>query len=284
MSEHGWAAGLRNLSRDGDTFTAQPGESDFGRLFGGLVLANGLAAAAETVAAEMLPQSLHGYFISAGQPGIPIQLDVARLRDGRAFANRRVTASQDGKVILEMLASFHVEEHGEDWHPPAPPRAAPDDAQPVVRPPEMQGVFEMRTVSEATMFAGPPYWIRVVEPVADDPITEACVLTYLSDMGLMAAARPSDMTVRPEMMEMSPEEQRPLMRNAASLDHAVWFHRPTRADGWLFYDLHALINSGGRSTVRGELYTSDGKLVLSLAQELLIRPIDNPPTPWPPTP
>jgi acyl-CoA thioesterase II len=271
MSERGWAAGLRNLSRDGDTFTAQPGESDFGRLFGGLVLANGLAAAAETVAAEMLPQSLHGYFISAGQPGIPIQLDVARLRDGRAFANRRVTASQDGKVILEMLVSFHVEEQGEDWHPPAPPRAQPDDAQPVVRPPEMQGVFEMRTMSEATMFAGPPYWIRVVEPVADDPITQACVLTYLSDMGLMAAARPRDMTVRPEMMEMSPEEQRPLMRNAASLDHAVWFHRPYDPNAWHRYEANKLNSNDATGLVQGALYDADGVLVATTAQEALWR-------------
>lgn len=271
MSELGWAAGLRDLSRDGDTFVAQPGASDFGRLFGGLVLANGLAAAAETVSDDMLPQSLHGYFISAGQPGVPIQLDVARLRDGRAFANRRVTASQDGKVILEMLTSFHVAEAGEDWHPPAPQRPDPDAAQLVSRVPEMSGIFEMRTMSEATMFAGPPYWIRVVERVDDDPITRACVLTYLSDMGLMAAARPSDMTVRAEMLEMSPEERRPLMRNAASLDHAVWFHRPFDPNAWHRYEADKLNSNDATGLVHGALYDVDGVLVATTAQEALWR-------------
>src|SRR5947199_2432679 len=102
MSERNWAAGLRDLSRNGDAFVAQPSESDFGRLFGGLVLANGLAAAAETVAAGFRPQSLHGYFIRAGQPGVPMHLEVARLRDVRAFCNRRVSVTQEAKVILEM--------------------------------------------------------------------------------------------------------------------------------------------------------------------------------------
>jgi acyl-CoA thioesterase II len=135
----------------------------------------------------------------------------------------------------------------------------------------MSGVFEMRTMSEATMFAGPPYWIRVVERVDDDPITQACVLTYLSDMGLMAAARPSDMTVRAEMLDMSPEEQRPLMRNAASLDHAVWFHRPFDPNAWHRYEATKLNSNDATGLVHGALYDTDGTLVATTAQEALWR-------------
>ncbi|HUR78961.1 MAG TPA: acyl-CoA thioesterase domain-containing protein [Acidimicrobiales bacterium] len=268
MTDLSWAAALRDLAANGDSFVAQPIESEFGRLFGGLVLAYGLAAAAATVDATKLPQSLHGYFVRGGQPGVAIDLDVNRLRDGRAFSTRRVTASQGGAVILEMLASFHVAEAGEDWHPPAPPRPGPHDSVPVPRMPEMSEHFEMRMIGEATMFSGPPYWIRVIEEVDDDPVTRACVLTFLSDMGLMAAARPSGLTID---AERPPEDQRPLMRNAASLDHSLWFHRPFDPNAWHRFEATKRNGNDARGLVTGSIYDADGTLVASVAQEALWR-------------
>jgi acyl-CoA thioesterase II len=275
MPETNWADSLRDLRRDGDRFVAEPQSGRQFRLFGGLVLAYALHAAAETVPDPLLPQSLHAYFVRAGAPGKPIDLDVVQVRDGRAFSTRRVTASQEGKVILEMMGSFHVPETGEDWHPPAPRRPGPDEALPVQ---PLAGVewFEIRAAGETTTFAGPPYWLRVRQPVSDDPVTQACVLTYISDMGLMAAARPAAFTMdvnaaAAEAAAKSPEERRPLERNAASLDHAIWFHRPFDPHAWHRYEATKLNGNDARGLAQGAFYDTDGTLVASTAQEALWR-------------
>jgi acyl-CoA thioesterase len=271
MPDTNWAESLRDLRREGDSdrFVAQPGAGRQFRLFGGLVLAHALSAAAETVDEPMLPQSLHAYFVRAGAPGKPIDLDVVRVRDGRAFSTRRVTASQDGKSILEMMGSFHVPESGEDWHPPAPRSPGPDDA-PSIEPLLGTEWFELRSAGESATFTGPPYWVRVRHPVPDDPITRACVLAYMSDMGLMAISRPAAFTMD-LTSEPSSESQRPLARNAASLDHAVWFHRPFDPNAWNRYEGTKLNSNDARGLASGAFYDTDGTLVASTAQEALWR-------------
>jgi acyl-CoA thioesterase-2 len=263
-----WASSLRQIHvvGDGDQFVAEPNAGG-GRLFGGLVLAYTLAAAAETVETRFLPQSLHAYFVRGGTPGVPITLDVTRVRDGRAFATRRVTAAQEGRAILEMLGSFHIAETGEDWHPAPPNRDEPTDAQPVERPRELD-VFDLRAVGRRPAFGGPPYWVRVRETVADDPITRACVLAYMSDIGLMAAARPDGFRLD---FSASEEERRARARNAASLDHAIWFHRPFDPNAWNRYEAIKLNSNGALGLVIGSFYDANGSLIASTSQEALWR-------------
>ena len=262
-------------------FTA-PSPDWFGpRLFGGFVVAQALNATINSLSADSLsadmgsgglrPHSLHGYFLRPVETGRDSELRVEHVRDGRTFTTRRVTTVQGGKEAFVATASFCLDEAGDEYQAALPDLPGPDD----VEPSGFDGPVEMRDLgatpvrADGTMESTRRVWFGV-DPLGDDPGLHATVLAYLSDM--------TGTSFRPlSLGDWGAHTD-------ASLDHAVWFHRPARADGWLFYDLHALINTGGRSTVRGELYTSDGQLVLSLAQELLIRPIDTPPTPWPPTP
>jgi acyl-CoA thioesterase len=258
-----WIAQLLVLQRDGDTFLApEPaGTNQSGRLFGGLVAAQALAAAAATVEDPAKhPQSLHAYFVRGGRPGVDVELVVDRTRDGRGFDTRRVSARQDGKVILEMLSSFHIVEPGVDLHPPAPPMTPVESCTPLVAMGDETSRFEMRSPGTASHFTGPPHWVRMLDPVEDDPMILACTLAYMSDMGLMAAARPPEMPVefRPGMM-------------AASLDHAVWFHRPFTPDAWHCYHAHPVNSVGARGLAYGGLYAEDGTLIASMAQEALWR-------------
>jgi acyl-CoA thioesterase len=258
-----WIAKLLRLERDGDDFTpARPERSSSGsRLFGGLIAAQALAAACATLPdAAKLPQSLHLYFVRGGQPDVDVVYTVERTRDGRSFDTRRTTAVQGDAVILEMLASFHQPEPGVDTHPTAPPIAGVDECPIVDMPPEMSARFELRAPGRKRhMFAGPPHWIRTRDAIEDDPVVRACLLTYLSDMGLMAAARP-------------PET--PLVFGAgvaASLDHSVWFHRPFDPARWHCYQASSLNNNDSRGLAIGALYDEDGTLIASMTQEALWR-------------
>jgi acyl-CoA thioesterase len=258
-----WITRLLELDREGDVFRApEPaGTNQSGRLFGGLVAGQALAAATATVEdPAKLPHSLHAYFIRGGRPGVEIELVVDRTRDGRAFDTRRVSARQDGKVILELLASFHITEEGEDRHPPAPPMPPPAECAPIVGMTDRTDRFEMRAPGDAGRFTGPPHWVRMLDPVEDDPMVRACALTYMSDMGLMAAARPLDtpLVFRPGTV-------------AASLDHSVWFHRPFVPDRWHCYHAAPVNSVGARGLAYGGLYDEQGTLVASIAQEALWR-------------
>jgi acyl-CoA thioesterase-2 len=255
-----WLAELLALERDGDRFVApEPaGTNQDGRLFGGLVAAQALAAAGATVEdPAKLAQSLHLYFVRGGRPEVDVELVVERTRDGRSFDTRRVTARQDGKVILELLASFHVVEPGADQHPPPPPFPALASCAPIHGMPETDR-FEMRT--PGGRFTGPPHWVRMLEPIEDDPLIRACVLTFMSDMGLMAAARPPDTPLEFGTGAM-----------AASLDHSVWFHRPFAPERWHCYHAQPVNNVGARGLAVGGLYTEEGALVATMAQEALWR-------------
>lgn len=185
MSAPSWIKGLLAFERDGDVFCIrEPEPNTIERLFGGLIAAQSLGAAGATVDDDKVPQSLHAYFVRGGRYDTDVEFRVTRIRDGRAFATRQVSASQDGKVILEMIASFHAPEPGVDWQPRTEPRLEFDAAVPKDPEIDFSDAFEVRTrTSDDSEFAVPPFWIRTREPVEDDPLVRACALTYMSDLG-----------------------------------------------------------------------------------------------------
>ncbi|MFA5565768.1 MAG: acyl-CoA thioesterase domain-containing protein [Acidimicrobiia bacterium] len=243
------------------------------RLFGGQVAAQSLRAATLTVEDDRFVHSLHSYFVRPGRPGVPLRLVVERIRNGRSFSTRRVTAMQHDEAIFVLEASFHVTEDGFDWHLPAPkPEFGPDEA----KPRDMFGghnrkfrsrasmMFDIRPLYPAEDFAIHPAWVRVAEPFGDDPAMHACGLTYVSDMAIVRAA-------------IAPGA--PLSWGGASLDHAVWFHRPVRVDDWLLFSAEPVTNFGARGLAKGTFHNADGVLVASIAQECLLRSTGAPPPP-----
>jgi acyl-CoA thioesterase-2 len=250
------------------------------RVFGGQVLAQALVAAQRTVE-QRVCHSLHGYFLRGGDPKVPILYEVDRSRDGASFSARRVVAVQHGQPIFTMSASFQTEEEGLEHRNEMPPVPLPDALKSEREwraefagemPPELQAWFlrerpiEIRPVSPANRFAAgahPPtqiVWIRAVGTLPDVPALHQCVAAYASDMTLL------DTSLLPHGFTLfSPGLQ------LASLDHAMWFHRSFHADEWLLYVQESPVAAGGRGFNRGAIYTRDGVLVASVAQEGLIR-------------
>ena len=260
MTTKSWIAGLLDFDRDGDVFIAPQWSGPGARLFGGLIAAQSLGAAGVTVDPDKRPQSLHAYFVRGGQHGVDVELQVERTRDGRSFDTRRVTARQQGKVILEMIASFQVDEAGADWFPARPPSVEFDDAVP--KNPDLDVVdrFELRcNPDDDSPFAVPPFWIRTRDRIEDDPLIRACTLTYMSDLGPVPAARPPGTPVAEDV------------GYAASLDHSVWFHRPFIPDAWHRYEVDSLGNSHSRGLVAGGVYDETGSLIANTSQQALWR-------------
>jgi acyl-CoA thioesterase-2 len=261
VDERSWIARLLDFDRDGDVFTAHnatrgPGD----RLFGGLIAAQSLAAAGATVDPEKLPQSLHLYFVRGGEYDVDVELQVERTRDGRSFDTRRVTAVQHGKTILEMIASFHRPESSADWQSPVVSALEFDDSVPKASRLEFAERFEIRSVAgDDSVFVVPPFWIRTTDPIEDDPLIRACTLTFMSDFGPVPVARPPGTELGLDV------------GYAASLDHAVWFHRPFQPEQWHRYEVRSLNNSDSRGLVVGSLYSGSGALVASTTQEALWR-------------
>jgi acyl-CoA thioesterase-2 len=261
-------------------FRGKSPESRVRRVFGGQVIAQGLVAACRTVE-NRLPHSLHAYFILGGDPSVPIIYEVGRLRDGRSFTTRRVTAIQHGQAIFSMIVSFHNNEDGYDHQigmPDVPPpedidvekmlRDAPADEIPAslrriltnrdgveIRPTSLD-----RYLSNAEPRDAYAVWMRANLPIGDDPAMHQSVMAYISDMGLLdvSLARYHTSIFKGEI-------------SAASLDHAIWFHRQFRADEWLLYSQDSPNANGGRGLTRGSFFRRDGTLVASVAQEGLIR-------------
>lgn len=251
------------------------------RVFGGQVIGQALVAAVRTVDAGRPPHSMHAYFILPGDPKVPIIYDVDRIRDGKSFTTRRVTARQHGHPIFSMLVSFHPDEPGLDHQVPMPdvppPEALPNESEmrkallptmpdPVRRYYERDRPIELRPV-EYDRYSGRKYpdgtfhlWIKTTGRLPDVPAIHQCVLAYASDMTLLDAAliRHGRTLFEPEFM-------------AASLDHALWLHRPFRADDWLLYAQDSPNLHGSRGLSRGLIFTRDGTLVASVAQEGLVR-------------
>jgi len=261
VDERSWIARTLDFRRDGDVFVVRNAASGpVSRLFGGMIAAQALAAAGATVDPEKLPQSLHLYFVRGGDYDVDVELQVERTRDGRSFDTRRVTAVQHGKTILEMIASFHSPEPGADWQPSVVPALEFDDAVPKITGLGFADRFEIRTApDDDSIFAVPPFWIRTKDPIEDDPLIRACTLTFMSDIGPVPVARPPGTSLHAEGSY------------AASLDHAVWFHRPFNPDQWHRYDVRPLNVGDARGLVVGSLYDGAGTLVASTSQEALWR-------------
>ena len=252
------------------------------RVFGGQVIAQSLYAACKTVE-DRQPHSLHAYFLLGGDPEIPIIYEVDRLRDGRSFTTRRVLAIQKGEAIFAMSASFQVEEPGYEHQMPMPDVPMPEDlpdretmSRSVLpnMPKAVRAYYqrerpiEIRPV-EAARYAGgtepmePKFhvWIKAIQPLPDDPAIHQAVLAYASDLMLLDSSLIAHgTTVFDEKIQ------------GASLDHALWFHRPFRADEWLLYAQDSPSTSGARGFSRGLVFDRQGRLVASVAQEGLIRP------------
>ncbi len=244
-----------------DTFLGESPPYEWGRIYGGLVVAQALWSATQTVRAEHRVHSLHTYFILAGELGEPVRYEVDRVRNGRSFSTRRVVARQSGGAILTLGCSFQVEEPG----PEAQSALFPDVPRPEALRPELDAGIDLRRVPPRESPPGAIVWARMPKSLGDDPRLHACAVAYLTDVnaiGAIAASYPGEL----------PEDgawDSTFM--SASLDHAVWFHRPARADDWVLIDMtgHGLIGSRGLAT--GLVFAADGTHVATLAQEGLLR-------------
>ncbi len=248
---------------DGDLFVASAGGPGWGRTFGGQVAAQALRAAGLTVSGPRRVHSLHSYFIRPARPEEPLHFHVTRNRDGRSFSTRSVAAVQEGKPIFEMIASFHDPEPGEDWQAAGPLSVPPPEGLASLQFSRMfgdDGPFDIRPVVAPGPGGFPilhPFWIRLTPPVGSDPDLHACLLTYLSDIAVVGAAR-------------SPHAQGPYSLQV-SLDHAIWFHRRPRVDQWLLYSMSAVAHVGTRGLAQGSIRAADGALIASVTQEALLR-------------
>jgi len=252
-------------------------DEDRQRVFGGQVAGQALVAAARTVEPGRSVHSLHAYFLRPGDVRVPILYEVDRIRDGRSFTTRRVEASQEGEPIFTMVASFHVEEGDpeDDWQLPAP-AGVPGPDELGDRPSAMSQwttltAFDMRMVRQPTEGDWPnihPFWIRHSLPLPDDPALHACVLAFVSDMAVVGAALAPG---RKPRAGAAPQSGKHRGHMGASLDHAVWFHRPAPADDWVLFSVDPVSNAGARGLARGTMHTAGGSLVASVAQEALLR-------------
>ena len=254
------------------------------RVYGGQVLAQALVAAGRTVEEARTVHSLHAYFILAGDIEAPIIYDVDRLRDGGSFTTRRVTAIQHGRPIFNASFSFHKQEDGLDHQDAMPDVPGPDGLPSEVElarqiehliPEQVRDVYtrdrpiEFRPVNPVNPFDPEPrdpvnhVWIRAVDEVPGGPLMQQAILAYASDWGLLGAS----------LLPHARTFFQPGMQ-AASLDHAMWFHRPFEAHEWLLYTMESPSASGARGFTRGTLHTQDGRLVASAVQEGLIRLVD----------
>ena len=260
-------------------FRGRSPEERVQRVFGGQVAGQALVAAGRTVPADRAVHSLHAYFIRPGDPAVPIVYLVDRVRDGQSFTTRRVSAVQHGKTIFTLSASFH--------HPE--PGLAHADAMPDVPPPEMvertsdrlrrvlgeahaqvfQHPIELRSIGPLSVEAAVDpslrttrnlVWLRVDGDLPEDPLLHVCLMTYASDMTLL------DTVLAGHGLSWLDGST-----SGASLDHAMWFHRPFRADRWLLYAQDSPVASGARGLAHGEVFTAEGELVVSVMQEGLVR-------------
>ena len=260
---------------DSDLFLGYPGKSE-GRLFGGIVAAQSVIAAGRTVDPGRSLHSLHAYFLRPGRHDVPIRFVVDRIRDGRSFTTRRVKAHQGGEAIFNLSASFALPEEGishQDPMPDAPsPEGLPESEDLRAKALGSDGTLRTDSAMEVRLcdpleegsvgVARQRNWIRFCGPLPDDPLIHTAALVYSSDRTLLlTAARPHGLPWGKRM--------------AASLDHALWIHRPVRIDGWLLYASESPVAHAARGLVFGGIFYEDGTRVASVAQEGLIRDARN---------
>jgi acyl-CoA thioesterase II len=245
------------------------------RVFGGQVAAQALVATGRTVEPDRFVHSLHSYFVRPGDPRVPIVYDVERVRDGRSFTTRRVRAVQRGEVIFALSASFQLPQDGLEHTEPAPVGVpAPDDLPDlgawlrdgegflagVPRPLDLRFVDPPLWSSRRGPATDEPVlvWMRADGTLPDDPLLHVCVLTYASDLTLLGSV-------------LAPHTEHMGEVGLASLDHAMWFHRPFRGDDWLLYECRSPTASGARGLATGRFFTRDGRLIATAVQEGLVR-------------
>jgi acyl-CoA thioesterase-2 len=281
--------GLLDLERvEQDIFRGGSQEAAVPRVFGGQVAAQALVAACRTVPEGRLPHSLHAYFLRPGDPGAPIVYTVDRIRDGRSFTTRRVVAVQHGQPIFHLSASMQVFEEGLE-HQDTMPRAPDPEtlATAEERLPSYRHLFgndevpkrlmKLRAAVDLRYVREPPFasagepreprsqvWFRTkgkLDGAHDDPMLHICLATYVSDMTLLDSVLLAHGRGGWAVGDVV----------GASLDHAMWFHRPFRADEWLLYDQRSPTSQGGRGLSQGQIFTRDGRLAVSVIQEGVIR-------------
>jgi acyl-CoA thioesterase II len=260
-------------------------EDDMQRIFGGQVAAQALIAAGRTIDDERAVHSLHAYFLRPGDPNIPVIYDVDRIRDGKSFTTRRVVAIQHGRAIFNLAASFQIEEPGPDHSMEMPAVPGPEELptfrariEPYLerfgeqfvewlvrdRPIESRPVEDPHWLEPGPKEPTQNVWIRANGTLPVDPLLHACVVAYASDLTLL------DTATLPHAIG---HEGHFMM---ASLDHAMWFHRPFHADQWLLYHQQSPSASGARGLALGHVFREDGALAITVMQEGLIRPMEQP--------
>uniref|UniRef100_A0AAU2V9Q4 Acyl-CoA thioesterase 2 n=1 Tax=Streptomyces sp. NBC_00003 TaxID=2903608 RepID=A0AAU2V9Q4_9ACTN len=277
---------LLDLERiEEDIFRGHSRSAVVPRVFGGQVAAQALVAAGRTVPADRMAHSLHAYFLRMGDPGAPIVYTVDRIRDGASFTTRRVVAIQHGQPIFHLSASFQTYEEGMEHQadmPSAPdPESLPTAAEMLPRYADAfldEGVvdrmLEARAAVDLRYVDVPPWgtvgtpreprsqvWFRTNGKLADDPLLHVCLATYVSDMTLLDSVLLAHGRGGWAVGDVV----------GASLDHAMWFHRPFRADEWLLYDQESPSASGGRGLGQARIYTQDGRLAITVIQEGVVR-------------
>ncbi|MFJ9583952.1 acyl-CoA thioesterase [Streptomyces acidicola] len=252
------------------------------RVFGGQVAAQALVAAGRTVPEDCLAHSLHAYFLRIGDAGAPIVYTVDRMNDGRSFTTRRVVAVQHGQPIFALSASFQRYEEGLDHQAPMPPAPDPESLPAAeerlpaygLDPAVVDKLLEARGAVDLRYVDDPPYgrygrpreprsqvWFRANGKLDDDPLLHVVLATYVSDMTLLDSILLAHGRGGWAVGDVV----------GASLDHAMWFHRPFRADEWLLYDQESPSSSGGRGLGQGRIYTQDGQLAITVIQEGVVR-------------
>ncbi|MFJ2028990.1 acyl-CoA thioesterase II [Streptosporangium sp. NPDC087985] len=267
-----------------DIFRGRSPEERIQRVFGGQVAAQALVAAGRTVPPERHVHSLHAYFIRPGDPAIPIVYNVERVRDGRSFTTRRVSAIQHGKVIFTMSASFHVMETGVEHQAATMPDVAEPESLPMLQDRILEAVGEdspwrewlgrprpvdARYVTPLTWEAQRDpalrgsktnVWFRYDAELPDDPLLHVVLAAYASDFTLV------DTVLLTHGLAWGSSNV-----SGASLDHAMWFHRPFRVDDWVMYAQESPWSGAARGLARGEMFTRSGELAVSVVQEAMIR-------------
>ncbi|MEO3942774.1 acyl-CoA thioesterase II [Paenarthrobacter nicotinovorans] len=249
------------------------------RVFGGQVLAQSMMAGMRTVEPDRVAHSMHGYFLRPGDANKPITFGVERLRDGRSFSARRVHAYQDGVPILSMIASFQVEDTGLDHQATMPegipdPESLPSTAEllshfdhPMARHMSSERPFDVRHIDPALYVSAPTehvarnaVWMKTIGPLPDDPNLHRAALAYASDYTLL----------EPILRAHGLAWMTPGM-SVASLDHAMWWHRPVRVDEWMLYVQESPSAQGARGLATGRIFNRDGLHVATVAQEGMVR-------------
>ncbi|WP_431844576.1 acyl-CoA thioesterase [Microbacterium testaceum] len=259
-----------------DIFTGVSQAMPTGRVYGGQVLAQTIVAASRTLPAERTVHSMHGYFLRPGDPSDGITFSVDRIHDGRSFSTRRTQAFQSGVPVFSMIASFQDEDPGLEHFEPMPegipqPEDAPslevETLHPISRRILSESPVDVRHVTSPLYASveGPhvprqAVWMKLRRPVGDDPAVHRAALAYLSDL-----------TIQESIMRAHGVAWNAPGLKVASLDHAMWWHRPGRVDEWLLYVQESPNARGGRGLATGRIYTRGGALVASVAQEVMVR-------------